>query len=252
MNQENKYASTLHTREIFKKVETTTNFMISPDHNCFAINIEKLIEGQMPINRHFPNPNRDKPYVNVFDSMVGQISEERFEILEAFYNNDFLESIKETIDMTMYIGSLICETMIYYHINPADFFAKYPECKEVVFSFNASYMLKEEGFIEYNGTIVPKVKCLPSIDNLEFIRRQIYDRKYHKPHGEVEHPYYEENLIKLIIFTSFGSHFDDEFKDYPRFLGLFSEWLIYILETMTNVNELNEIISLKQDYITNL
>ena len=56
------------------------------DDYYLTFNFKNLIENQYPINIKFPNPNRGRKLIDVYDSMAGQVIEEIFE-----FNNEYTD-----------------------------------------------------------------------------------------------------------------------------------------------------------------
>lgn len=236
------------------------------DDKHIKINLKNFLEGQISINDKFPNPNRDSKFINVYDNMSGQIEEEIFECKEEIYkNNKFKksyqtnESIEEFVDIFMYIGSLIVETANYFDID--------------IFEF-----LKENNFekIDIIDTYVINSlfdRNLPHDDFIAYIRRYIYDRKYHKDSNE-KPDNYENNLLKLIIVSAFLPRKNENTitiydpnknSKIPEFIDNMNPYLQDLLfaydnrtvtDSSRNVKErialLNSIINKKQNYINNL
>lgn len=165
-----------------------------------SINILELVKRQRKINDKFPNPNRNSKYINVYDNMVGQISEEVFETKESINKNKEMplpikvqtnDSLEEFIDVLMYTGSLLIETATYFEIDIIDFL-KHNDDYAYIHIYDT---YKDNDFKEENRNI-------PTCENLIYTRRKIIDRKYHKPAKERPENY-EINLIKSIIVGTF-------------------------------------------------
>ena len=234
-------------------------------------NLKNFLINQRKINNHFPNPNRDRNYITVFDTMCGQISEEVYETkqqlkmnlrnIELINNNIYQthDSIEEFVDSLMFIGSLLIETEIYYNL---DLDKLLDELKLSYIKINNKYI--ENALYDRN---------LPHDGFLSYIRRQIYDRKYHKPHT-VKPDNYEENLIKFIIVSAFFPRHEDscaknryEYFEAPSFIDNLNPYLQDLLFCYDNnyhteenrldmiperIKQINEIINAKQNYISNL
>jgi len=239
-----------------------------------SINIKELLKGQLPINNKFPNPNRGNKFVNIFDNMVGQIEEEIFETRERLYINkldpEYIEkniyqdedSLEEFVDSIMYIGSLIIESANAFEIDLSEFLDKYNNLAKI--SISDFYVAND---------FVMAYRNFPNEQFLSFIRRKIYDRKYHKPASNKPDNYEEKFLINIIVGAFFPRKDDqayatpyDAYK-IPKFIDNMNPYMQDVLfcydndwhsdETRTSmiverVATLNKIINKKQNKIKNL
>lgn len=241
--------------------------------NVISIDILELIKRQILINDKFPNPNRDTKFINIYDNMAGQINEEIFETIEALKNNtiinkDYLgskyqshESLEEFIDTIMYIGSLIVESSISLEIDIESLLEKYKLTEIDICDFYVP-----NNFKEYN-------RNKPNNDFLSYIRRKIYDRKYHKP-CSLKPDNYEENIILYIIIGAFSPRINDvsyagRFEKYkiPGFIDNMNPYIQDVFfcydngtttddkrknNIISRLKELNKIINEKQNFISSL
>jgi len=226
------------------------------NNHTVSINYLEFIQTQKKINEKFPNPN--KKFINMFDNMVGQIDEEIFECREAIYNNtkeglyQTSDSLEEFIDIFMYIGSLLCEIGDKLDFNIEDALVKY----------NLTTIPIEDVYVMNNYY----QDDLPSGDWLTWVRRMIYNRKYHKKASN-KPDNYEEILIKSIINGGFLSkNQKNNSFTCPIFIGNMNPFLnnVFFCYGDENVDskrlsmipdrikELNSILNKKQSYILSL
>lgn len=226
------------------------------NNHTVSINYLEFIQTQKKINEKFPNPN--KKFINMFDNMVGQIDEEIFECREAIYNNtkeglyQTSDSLEEFIDIFMYIGSLLCEIGDKLDFNIEDALVKY----------NLTAIPIEDVYVMNNYY----QDDLPSGDWLTWVRRMIYNRKYHKKASN-KPDNYEEILIKSIINGGFLSkNQKNNSFTCPIFIGNMNPFLnnVFFCYGDENVDskrlsmipdrikELNSILNKKQSYILSL
>jgi hypothetical protein len=239
------------------------------DYKKIVINLEKLVDRQMLINQHFPNPNRDSKFINVFDNMAGQIIEEAYETEEAISLTSSwrrpmdITVLEEFIDMFMYTGSLLCETFLYYDI---DYIKWFRDEKANLLIIDDKYLDNINNYLaEDSFSKVP-------LDFIPAIRRKIYDRKYHKPAEEKPENYESELLTYMIYYMYYpkkglkrGSGLCVEKYMLPEYCSNLNEFLQKILfcydihnddERLKTIKErvflLNNIIDKKENFITNL
>ena len=225
------------------------------NNNSIMINYLEFIQTQKKINEKFPNPN--KKFINIFDNMVGQINEEIFECKEALYKNQMNhvyqdnDSIEEFIDAFMYIGSLLCEISNNLKFDLEEFLIKNKLDKIII---NNDYI--DNNYIDND---------MPSSEFLAWVRRIIYNRKYHKKASNKPNNY-EELLIKSILIGGFQPSNIKSPYACPKFISNLNPYLNNLLFCYGDVNvddkrikmipqrisQLNEILSNKQNYIINL
>jgi len=238
-----------------------------------TINIIELLRGQIPINNKFPNPNRGTKFVNIFDNMVGQIEEEIYETREALYINKHdpahvskdtyqdNNSLEEFIDSLMYIGSLIIETANAFDIDVIDYLE----------SIDFTEINISDFYVPNNIDVYHR--NYPNESFLSYMRRKIYDRKYHKPAGEKPDGYEKKFIIELIVSAFFPRLGDmdyattfDKYK-IPAYIDNMNPYIQDVVFCYDNgwhpddtrramisyrINELNSIIEKKQNKIANL
>ena len=238
-----------------------------------SINLIELLKGQIPINNKFPNPNRGTKFVNVFDNMVGQIEEEIYETREAIYNNkkdpshvtkdcyQDTNSLEEFIDSIMYTGSLIIETANTFNINIIEYLTSIGFTEIDISDFYVPNYIED------------KHRNYPNESYLSYMRRKIYDRKYHKPAGEKPEDYEKNFIIELIVSAFLPRQLDmdyaSKYEKYkiPPYIDNMNPYIQDVVFCYDNgwhsddtrrsmiayrINDLNTIIENKQKKISNL
>lgn len=193
------------------------------DDYYLTFNFKNLIENQYPINIKFPNPNRGRKLIDIYDSMAGQVIEEIFE-----FNNERKECKdygiyelgsekmwKEFVDILMYIGSLWIEVATSLNIDIEKFFKE-----------NDYENIK---IIDKPDIVVGDVNSISGVF-LGEIRRKIYDRKYHKPTPE-KPVNYDYDLLNSIINISLNDKFIKNNLNYilTKYRKLGAEYLNIII-----------------------
>ena len=249
------------------------SIFVYKSNKLVGINLVEFLKGQIPINDKFPNPNRGTKFVNIFDNMVGQIEEEIYEIREVLYKNKHdpehvtnnkyqdKESLEEFVDSIMYIGSLIIETANAFNINIIEFLK----------SNNLTEISISDFYVPNN--LDNKHRNYPNESFLSYMRRKIYDRKYHKPAGEKPGNYEERFIIELIVGAfyprlndmAFATKYDKyKIPEYIDNMNPYIQDVVFCYDNgwnsddvrqsmiVSRIMELNTIIKEKQEKIANL
>lgn len=257
---------------IFKFVEAKDN---SFGINQVIIDFKELVNRQFIINNKFPNPNRESKFINVFDNMIGQLNEEVYETnieLEKNKKNGYfqsMESLEEFIDAFMYSASLFCETATYFNIETDSWLADNKLANLIIYDpYNNNH------YQAYRGINHEIIKDNFYLDYTSVLRREIYDRKYHKPVPK-KPTNYKYNFLKKIIYYSYmppvglsGIPYNPALVDYylPIYVNNFYKYFVNTFfcydagyntvintEMINNrINNLNMIIDKKENYIANL